>query len=348
MDGPDETAGVGARTREYLQRRSRQGLRIVRQALGLDAAKHAEAAHQAAEGASRAAEAAGRYLTAIRDAALAQRAAADERAAAAAARLAAVPSDEDDERAALAAAASRLQACADTIATLSGAVTLCGLDGLRPLRRADIDVAAVDDIPDLRGVMVGEGVALPRGIAIESSGEQNFVVIAPRARLRRVQFVVRGTGNLIYIGPGARLHNLVVKTVGDGNTIAIGRDVTVESGSFLCERSAQAVLVGDDCMVSNGVVVRTSDHHGIFDRRSGERLNPPADVVVGPHVWLGNGCRVNKGSRIGAGSVIGQGAIASGTMDENSIYAGVPARKLRGDIVWSRSESLEDVGEPFR
>lgn len=348
MDGPDETAGLGGRTKEYLQRRTRQGLRIARRALGLDAAKHAESAHQAAEGAARAAEAAGRYLTALRDAALAQRVAADERAAAAAARLAAVPSDEDDEAAALAAVTARLEACAKTIAALGGAVTLCGVDGLRPLRRADLDVAAVDEMPDLRGVVVGEGVALPRGVTIERGGERNFVVIAPGVRLRRVQIVVRGTGNLVYIGPEARLHNLVLKTVGDDNTIAIGRDVTVESGSFLCERVGRSLLVGDDCMVSNGVVVRTSDHHGIFDRGTGERLNPPADVVVGPHVWLGNGCRVNKGSRIGAGAVIGQSAIASGTVEENSIYAGVPARKLRGDIVWSRTESVEDVGEYFR
>jgi acetyltransferase-like isoleucine patch superfamily enzyme len=95
-------------------------------------------------------------------------------------------------------------------------------------------------------------------------------------------------------------------------------------------------------------VLRTSDHHGIFERSSGVRLNPSADVIVGAHVWLGNGCRVNKGTRIGSGAIIGQNAIAGGDVEANSIYAGVPARKLRDDVVWSRTEKIRDVPERFR
>lgn len=331
MDDPQEKPGLAARTSEYLRRRTRQGLRIVRRTVGLEAFLTGAAKRAAAD--------------AARSAARAQQIAAAERAAA---RLAAILTDEDDEAAALSAVAARLQAAAAMIEALRGEITLVGIDALRPIRRADLDQSALDDAPDLRGVVVGEGVTLSRGNSIEVSGEGNVIVLAPNVRLRRVQFVVRGSGNLIYLGPNARLHNAVIKAVGDGNTIAIGRDVTAESGSFLCERVGRTLLIGDDCMLSNAVVVRTTDHHGIFVRSSGERLNPPADVVIGAHVWLGNSCRVNKGARIGTGTVIGQNAIAGGEIEPHCIYAGIPARKLRDDIVWSRTESLESVAKRFR
>lgn len=351
MDDPQEKPGLAARTSEYLRRRTRQGLRIVRRTVGLEGGRRptvADAAAAAAAEALSAAEAAAKHAAAIQHVFAAQRAAAAERAAAAAARLASVCTDEDDEATAMAAAAARLEACAAVIASLGGEITLCSLDGLRPMRRTDVDEKDLDEMRDLRGAVIAEGVSLARGSSIERNGEENFIVIARNVRLRRVQIVVRGTGNLIYIGPNARLHNAVIKAVGDGNTIAIGRDVTVESGSFLCERVGRTLLIGDDCMLSNAVVVRTTDHHGIFVRSSGERLNPPADVVIGAHVWLGNSCRVNKGARIGTGTVIGQNAIAGGEIEPHCIYAGIPARKLRDDIVWSRTESLESVAKRFR
>ena len=245
---------------------------------------------------------------------------------AAAARLAAIETDEDDEAAALAAVAARLEAMAHSVAALAGEVERCEVSALRPMRRADVAEMMLTDNPDVRRVFIGEGVSLSRGCSIERSGDDNFIVLAPNVRLS----------------------NVVIKTVGEGNTIAVGSDVTFESGTLLCERHGRSLLLGDDCMVSNSVVVRTSDHHGIFERSTGQRLNPSADVVVGAHVWLGNGCRINKGTRVGSGAVVGQMAIASGDLDANCIYAGVPARKLREDIVWSRTENIGGVPRQYR
>ncbi len=313
MEVPEERPGIAARAGEYLRRRTRQGWRIVHRRLFPNTPPPPSAAQLAA-----------------------------------AARLAAIETDEDDEAAALAAVAARLEAMAHSVAALAGEVERCEVSALRPMRRADVAEMMLTDNPDVRRVFIGEGVSLSRGCSIERSGDDNFIVLAPNVRLSKVTITLRGSGNLVYIGPDTRLSNVVIKTVGEGNTIAVGSDVTFESGTLLCERHGRSLLLGDDCMVSNGVVVRTSDHHGIFERSTGQRLNPSADVVVGAHVWLGNGCRINKGTRVGSGAVVGQMAIASGDLDANCIYAGVPARKLREDIVWSRTENIGGVPRQYR
>jgi acetyltransferase-like isoleucine patch superfamily enzyme len=313
MEVPEERPGFAARASEYLRRRTRQGLRITRRAIF------------------------GEPVPQISEAELAL-----------AELLAALKTDEADEPVALAAAAAGLERLTATVASLGGEVTVCDVTALRPMRRADVGEMVLADTADVRGVCIGADVMLSRGSSIGILGDDNIIVLAPNVRLSRVNIVVRGSGNQIFVGAKTRMINTTIKAIGDGNTIAIGSDVTFESGTLLCERVGRSLILGDDCMVSNGAVVRTTDHHGIFVRRTGERLNAPADVVIGAHVWLGNGCRVNKGTRIGTGTVIGQLAIAGGTLEANCIYAGVPARKLQEDIVWSRSESLNGVPQQFR
>lgn len=95
-------------------------------------------------------------------------------------------------------------------------------------------------------------------------------------------------------------------------------------------------------------MIRTSDGHGIFDASTKECINQPSDVLIGDHVWLGNSSRVNKGSTIHSGSVIGQGSIVSKVVDGNCIYAGIPAKKIKENIVWSRSDSYEKIPEEYR
>ena len=36
-------------------------------------------------------------------------------------------------------------------------------------------------------------------------------------------------------------------------------------------------------------MVRSNDGHKIIDEKSGQKINPGADVVIGNHVWIGCG-----------------------------------------------------------
>ena len=55
-----------------------------------------------------------------------------------------------------------------------------------------------------------------------------------------------------------------------------------------------------------------------------------ASRILEDRVFVGMGCTiVNNAHRIGKDSIIGAGAVVLKDVEENSVYAGVPAKKLR-------------------
>lgn len=52
-------------------------------------------------------------------------------------------------------------------------------------------------------------------------------------------------------------------------------------------------------------------------------------IVVGKGVWIGAGVIVLGGAVIGAGSVVAAGAVVIGTIPENVMVGGVPARVIK-------------------
>ena len=182
---------------------------------------------------------------------------------------------------------------------------------------------------------------------ITADGQGSLVYLAPDVTLKDTAIQINGANCRVFIGPGVRMKQVILKLSGDDCLVALGAKTTWESGACICT-AGQRVLIGNDCMFSNDVVMRTFDGHGIWETASGKNLNPPGDVTISHHVWLGNGSRINKGTRIAQGSVVGQRSIVSGVLDGNCIYAGVPAKKLKEGIHWSRSWPEDDSQEMYR
>lgn len=137
---------------------------------------------------------------------------------------------------------------------------------------------------------------------------------------------------------GLRRFGSVRVTSKNGGSISIGSMSTIEGAFFLADGAD--ISLGSDCMISFGVSFRTNDAHGIYDLKTGDRINPPASIRLGDHVWVGQGCTVSKGSYIGNSSIIGAFSfLSNSTYDKNSIYAGTPARKVREGVVWDRRQS---------
>lgn len=183
-------------------------------------------------------------------------------------------------------------------------------------------------------------------VKINASG-RGVVLIGKGAVLKNCNFHMEGEGAIISIGENCVISNVTIIAKRKNSVVVIGKGTTWESGSAL-NGHGKIISIGSDCMFSNGVIMRTSDGHGIFSADSKERLNLDMDVIIGNHVWLGNSSRVNKGAVVGSGAVIGQTSIVSNNIDENCIYAGVPAKKLKEGIVWSRSDSYEKIPVEYR
>jgi acetyltransferase-like isoleucine patch superfamily enzyme len=94
------------------------------------------------------------------------------------------------------------------------------------------------------------------------------------------------------------------------------------------------IEIGDDCLLSYGIEIRTTDSHSIFDQESGSLLNPPRSISIGNHVWVGARSMILKGASIGSGTVIGAYSIVNKAVGANVIAAGQPCKELKSFIRW--------------
>lgn len=173
------------------------------------------------------------------------------------------------------------------------------------------------------------------GLEVRIRGDDNVVETAAHARLGRVDVDIRGNCNRILIDGEAFLERASFYIVGDHCSIVIGRRTYVAGGVFVAAESNTNISLGDSCMLANDIVIRTGDSHGIFDRTSGARLNPGADVRIGTKVWLAHRVTVLKGVTIPDGCIVGTETIVTKSLDTpHAVYGGHPARKLRDNVAW--------------
>jgi len=99
------------------------------------------------------------------------------------------------------------------------------------------------------------------------------------------------------------------------------------------------IFIGEHCMLSTRIIIDRSDHHTIYDRATGMRINDDRDVTIDDHVWISREVRIGKGVTIGRDAVVGQGAIVVGNLDAATLNVGVPARTVRQGVTWSRMKA---------
>ncbi|MNS18667.1 Galactoside O-acetyltransferase [compost metagenome] len=189
--------------------------------------------------------------------------------------------------------------------------------------------------------VTADGASLER-VSVSVVGDDNAVSIADGAILVRCRIRMAGSGHRLIIGANCHLVDADLAFEDTACTITIGTGTTIEGGHLAAVEPGSSVTLGDDCMLSDGIDIRTSDSHAIFDSASGRRLNPPADVSLGRHVWLGTQVAVLKGVTIGDGAVIGARSVVTSDVPAGCIAAGVPARVLREGVTWTRERASAD------
>jgi carbonic anhydrase/acetyltransferase-like protein (isoleucine patch superfamily) len=142
-------------------------------------------------------------------------------------------------------------------------------------------------------------VILPVKGVMPVIGDDCFV--APNATI--VGDVVMGNGCSIWF-------NAVVR--GDVNSIRMGNKVNVQDGAVIhCTYEKTKVTIGNNVSIGHNAIV-----HG---------------CVIDDNVLIGMGSIVMDNAKIGSNSIIAAGAVVlEGTIVEaGSIYAGVPAKKIK-------------------
>ena len=183
-------------------------------------------------------------------------------------------------------------------------------------------------------------------LKVYSSNDSNSISVGTKTSLGEcLTITLLGGVNKVKIGENCHLNKTSSFFVqGDGNSIELGNNIIFDQNVLLVAAEGTTITIGDDSLFANGVQIRTTDQHPIFDKK-GMRLNPSSDVTIGKHVWIGAGAMICKGVTIGEGAVIGARTVVTKDIPPYSVAAGIPAKVVKADVRWSRKydDSKEQI-----
>lgn len=117
------------------------------------------------------------------------------------------------------------------------------------------------------------------------------------------------TGNRIHIGENAFINNFCrfYSHIREGSEIFIGKNVVIAMG---CTLTTHTHIIGNS-------------------GRRAPRDTELKPIIIEEGCWIGANVTVLPGVRIGKGTVVGAGSVVIHDLDENSVYVGNPARKVK-------------------
>jgi acetyltransferase-like isoleucine patch superfamily enzyme len=210
----------------------------------------------------------------------------------------------------------------------------------------------------LRTIRLAES-PLVKGVAMDWADDCLLTTIDGEAdRLAHVSISVPGarrtvSGLHLALFGGKGQVNLVL--AGDHLKFVLGCDTIVRAGIHLASKAAAFIgdrttagqarfvaanadlVIGDDCQLSEDVILQCSDQHAIIEQDGGAPVfGHRRHVKVGRHVWLGRRVLVLPDVSIGTGSVVEAGAVVRGDVAANTFVGGAPAVVLRERVDWRR------------
>lgn len=195
-----------------------------------------------------------------------------------------------------------------------------------------------------RKIKAGNSLDIPQSaellmkkVTIKLGGRNNRLIIGEGVEVSHCEIRIDGENNLVEIGARTRFSSgKIYLRHTAGQHIRIGVDTTVE-GAYLLIDEAASIDIGNDCMLSTDILIRTGDKHSIIDVESGKRINPSRDVCIADRVWIGRDVQILKGTVLHQETVVGACSLVSKAFDEgNCVVAGVPAKIVKRGVRWDR------------
>lgn len=107
--------------------------------------------------------------------------------------------------------------------------------------------------------------------------------------------------------------------------IFLGKNAYVNGGKLYAGNSSK-IIIGNNCMISYGVHIRTTTHN--YKERNVPMNNQGGyekDIIIEDNCWIGYGAQIMPGITIHKGSVVGAGAVVTKDVEKNTVVGGVPA-----------------------
>lgn len=111
--------------------------------------------------------------------------------------------------------------------------------------------------------------------------------------------------------------------------IFLGKNSYVNGGKLYAGNSSK-IIIGNNCMISYGVHIRTTTHN--YKERNVPMNNQGGyekDIIIEDNCWIGYGAQIMPGITIHKGSVVGAGAVVTKDVEKNTVVGGVPATVIK-------------------
>ena len=177
---------------------------------------------------------------------------------------------------------------------------------------------------------LGNNVFIGRDSIIDDSqiwimGNENKFSLSANSRINNAEIGIQHNKNIISGGESLHL----------GGYQQLGMRKTITDTIHIYAFEGTKITFGHHNYISDGVIIRTSDSHPIYNEGK-LRINNACDISVGSGCWIGSGAAFLKGAKIGDNSIVGLKSLITKDFSDRSniILAGSPAKAVRNNITW--------------
>jgi acetyltransferase-like isoleucine patch superfamily enzyme len=90
------------------------------------------------------------------------------------------------------------------------------------------------------------------------------------------------------------------------------------------------IQIGNRVTIARFVSILDHDHHCEMKNGKMEMQGYDVDPIrIGNQVWIGDKVSILKGSEIGSNIIIAANSVVKGKLEDNGIYAGAPAKRIK-------------------
>lgn len=118
-----------------------------------------------------------------------------------------------------------------------------------------------------------------------------------------------------------------------GHCMLLSNKLILGRGSYinrecLIDNASGKIIIGNNVSIGCRCCIHTTNHDYSNPLKRGGKVKGES-VVIKDGCWLGSNVIILPGAVINEGVVIASGSIVKGELDANSLYAGIPARKIK-------------------
>jgi len=111
-----------------------------------------------------------------------------------------------------------------------------------------------------------------------------------------------------------------------GSNVEIGKGTTINGGCYF--ENLERIKIGKNCDIAMEVLFCTSTHEiGNSEKRAGKAYGDK--IIVEDGCWIGARVTILPGVKVGRGCIIAANSVLINDCDENYMYAGIPAKKIK-------------------